>query len=266
MRVRRSRVGSDISIDTYSREIDAEPLLTADEERELARRIAAGDDAARDRMTRANLRLVVSIAKDYAGGGVDLSDLIQEGNRGLIRAVASFRPDEFGVRFCTYADAPIRVAVSRALQSGRHAIHVPRHQFEAVRAVEKGRIDPAGESSSWRRALACARRVIEGGGDPLDEFVPDRREHGAGLEMADDTLRLATLAARLGDEERDVLRMRFGLDGETPCPYSAIGTALGVSRDRARKVEAEAKAKLREWMENGHPDERRRTEKTARAV
>ncbi|HEX8201529.1 MAG TPA: RNA polymerase sigma factor RpoD/SigA [Isosphaeraceae bacterium] len=244
-------------------------LLTAEEEFALARAIASGDLQARSRLVRANLRLVVTIARDFLGRGLALDDLIGEGNLGLIRAAQKFDP-RFGTRFGTYARYWIKEAIREALINTTQTIRLPNH---VVRRLTK-----------WRRAERALRRVL--GYDPSNDQIAtslglteaqralieqalratrfchdssDRSEdrHWSPDEMADpgESPDAPLLAAeerrdlrrrleRLDDCERTVLTLRFGLDGEPPKTLKEVSQHLGVSREKVRQIEIGAVQKL----------------------
>jgi RNA polymerase primary sigma factor len=259
----------------FLRELRRFPLLTAEEEVELAKRIERGDRDARERMVTANLRLVVSIAKRYRSEELALLDRIQEGVLGLMRSAEKFDWRR-GFKFSTYATWWIREAIERAIQNKERTIRVPVHVIERERkivkaerrlAVELGR-DPtdaevAADTSLSVRMIAevrsAARTVTsldkpvgeEGdtslgellpaaGGDPLDELD---------LSLSRDALKRAVDG--LPDPERDVITMRYGIGSEEdePCPLTEVARRMGLSRNRARTVEARALARLAQQRE-----------------
>jgi RNA polymerase sigma factor (sigma-70 family) len=264
-----TRETSRANLALYFDEISRIPLLSREEEQALARRARAGDTAAQQRLIEANLRLVVQVARRYFHRGLPLSDLIAEGNIGLMRAVEKFDPDR-GVRFSTYATWWIRHAITRALANQARMIRLPVH-IEALLgryAKEQERLTQALGRPPTTAELAQALGVTEEQIAELDEIrrppvsletplgddegrvvdvVPDEsaREPGEALgsflrARAD----LATVLDDLAENERKVLRRRFGLDGP-PETLEAIGRDLGVTRERIRQIEANGLRKLR---------------------
>ncbi|WP_435009102.1 sigma-70 family RNA polymerase sigma factor [Tundrisphaera lichenicola] len=260
--------GSDAGcMDLYLREIRKDTLLTATEECELAGAIAAGDRDARSRMIRANLRLVVKIARDYTGRGMTLEDLIGEGNLGLIRASEEFDPN-FGTRFSTYASYWIKQAIRHALTNTTATIRLPAHMVtllskwrKAERALsrELGRT-PTFDEIAVTLGLTDAQRVLverarqasqlrlEGGDDENgwspDEASDDRDGPDAALEAADERRELLGRLDRLDDRERTIITLRFGLNGDNPMTLKEVGRRLGVTREWVRKIEVRAIKKM----------------------
>ena len=254
----------------YLKEIGQVKLLTADEEIELAKRISEGDKKAKDKLTEANLRLVVSIAKKYSGRGLHILDLIQEGNTGLIRAVDKFDYTK-GNKFSTYATWWIRQAITRALADQARTIRVPVHMVEVINKAtrcnrklvqELGR-EPTLEEIAAELNLPI-EKIIEANrtaadtisldmpvGDEEDttigSFVEDDNTHGP-ADATSNTLLSEALSEILGtltDREADVLRMRFGMyDGRTHT-LEEVGQIFGVTRERIRQIENKAIRKLR---------------------
>ncbi|GAC1375516.1 MAG: hypothetical protein NVSMB32_18400 [Actinomycetota bacterium] len=267
---RPAPAGAD-SVGLFLHEIGRYPLLTKDEEAELARRVEDGDSSAKDKMITSNLRLVVSIAKRYQGQ-MPLGDLVQEGIIGLMRAVDKFDWRR-GFKFSTYATWWIRQAIGRAIQTQSRTIRIPVHLAErewkawaAQRALtaELGR-DPTDEEVAQAarisvpelerlrqtaRIVASLDQPVEEGGDTeLGDLAawqgPDLEEQvHAGLEEA--TLHKAL--ASLPDVEQEVIRLRFGLDGE-PITLREVGKRLGVSHERVRQLETSALEHLAESAE-----------------
>jgi RNA polymerase primary sigma factor len=254
----------------YLGEIDATPLLSADEERELARRIARGDREARDHLVRANLRLVVAIARKHPRRALPLEDLIAEGNLGLIRAAEAFDPDA-GVRFCSYAAYWIRQSIARAMMNQADTIRRPAHVHKllarwrraaaalACRLGREPRDEEVGRAlgfSPRRRALAAdslraagLAPVPEDPGRPdssLEGLAVDGREADpiSRLALAESQGRLADRLARLGDREASVIRLRFGLGGEAPLTLRQVGSRLGISGEAVRRLEGRALEEL----------------------
>jgi RNA polymerase primary sigma factor len=260
-------------LETYLREINETPLLTAREEKELAYRIEVGDNEARDRMVRANLRLVVNIARAYTGKGLGLQDLIEEGNLGLLRAVEGFDP-AMETRFSTYASYWIKQSIKRALVNTGKTIRIPAYMVELLakwrRAQAKlqeelGRTptqEEVGEALQLpRKKLNIIKKAIRvynsapqteqaDNGWSLDEMLMDGHTKTPDTEMveADDMKHVLQLLDRMDKREAAVLRMRYGLDDEEPKTLKEIGERLGLTRERVRQIESEALAKLAESM------------------
>ncbi len=262
-------------LETYLSDIDHTPLLTADQEKDLARRIAEGDPAARDQMIRANLRLVVNVARRYAGGGVPLDDLIAEGNLGLLRAVEGFDPDA-GTRFATYAAWWIRQSIRSAVRKSGRVVRLPNYvcdlvvvwrRTEVALARELDRTPTADEVAGRlglpprkARAVQRALQVLDAGragggsgddGPPPVEQVADHRGDGPGerASEADALGRALAGLERLGGRPAAVLRLRYGLDGEPPRTLQEVGEILGCTRERVRQIERDALAELRRGMD-----------------
>lgn len=260
-------------LETYLREINETSLLTAADETSLANRIAEGDVEARDHMVRANLRLVVNIARGYTGKGLGLQDLIEEGNLGLLRAVEGFDPT-MGTRFSTYASYWIKQSIKRALINSAKTIRIPAYMVELLskwrrataRLTEELGRTPTNEEVARvlgvaKKKLPIIRKAIRinnsttqsdqsESGWSLGEMVQDERLKSPDDQMLDhDILRHAM--ELLGDlEERDaaVLRMRFGLGGDEPKTLKEIGVALGLTRERVRQIETEALRRMADGL------------------
>jgi len=256
---------------TYFHDINETPLLTAAEERELASRAAAGDPEARDHLVRANLRLVVHIARGYTGRGLPLPDLIGEGNLGLLRAVEGFDPD-LNIRFSTYASYWIKQSIRRGVINTAKIVRLPAYMTDllnkwrratAVLQEELGRA-PTEEEVVRRLGLPKKKltiikkaiRIHNGGpqgvqeeaGSSIDDMLPDGRDKGpdAALAAADERREVLGLLGELDERRATVLRLHFGLDGEGPLTLREIGDRLGLTRERARQIEHQALADLAE--------------------
>jgi RNA polymerase primary sigma factor len=269
----RSSSAVQTPLETYLREINETALLTAADEKELAAAIAEGDTRARDRMVRANLRLVVNIARSYAGRGLSLQDLIEEGNLGLLRAVEGFDPS-VGTRFSTYASYWIKQSIKRALINTAKTIRIPAYMVELLskwrRATarlseELGRTPTPEEIARVlglpRKKLPIIKKAIRiynstpqtdqsEAGWSLGEMVMDENSKSPEEELVDvDTIeQVMHLLDDLEEREATVLRMRFGLDKSEPCTLKEIGESLGLTRERVRQIETEALGKLAESL------------------
>ena len=255
----------------YLREIGQIPLLEEAEERELGKRIAAGDESARERLAEGNLRLVVSLAKHYVGRGVQLLDLIQEGNMGLMHAAQKYDYTKEN-RFSTYASWWIKEAMQRAIDQQSREIRVPVHVAENMKRVQKaakelqqelGR-DAAPEKIAKKlgnlteedvkniltylqNPVSLETPVGVDGENSLGDMVEDKRE--ATPEEAMNVLveqeEVKELLEQLSDREQQVIRLRYGLGNEKTHTLEEIGDILGVTRERVRQIEARAMEKLR---------------------
>ena len=260
-------------LETYLREINETALLNAQEEKDLARAIAKGDVRARDRMVRANLRLVVNIARGYTGKGLCLQDLIEEGNLGLLRAVEGFDPD-VGTRFSTYASYWIKQSIKRSLINSAKTIRIPAYMVEllskwrraTVRLSDELRRNPTPEEVARllglpKRKLPIIKKAIQiynstpqtdqsDSGWSLSEMVTDdRTRNPADTLLENDVLRhVKSMLGDLGEREASVLKMRFGLENTEPHTLKEIGEQLGLTRERVRQIETEALKKLGEGL------------------
>ncbi len=265
----REQSAAQSPLETYLREINETALLSAQEEYHLATRIGEGDAVARDHMVRANLRLVVNIARGYIGKGLGLQDLIEEGNLGLLRAVEGFDP-EVGTRFSTYASYWIKQSIKRALINSAKTIRIPAYMVELLskwRRASARLTDELGRTPTQEevgRVLGLARKKLpiikkaiqiynntpqsdqSDAGWSLGEMVMDDRLKAPDEELLDhDVLSTALeLLEGLDVREATVLRMRFGLADTQAHTLKEIGAELGLTRERVRQIETEALAKL----------------------
>ena len=271
---RRAKIAFDATIREYLKEIDHTPLLTWDQEKELAYRIIEDNDPeARDHMIRSNLRLVVSIAKRYSTRSMTLGDVIEEGNLGLMRAVDSFDP-EHGVRFSTYASWWIKQSIKRSLLTNAQPLHIPTYMVELINqwryASSKlesnlGRSPEIEEvAEELKLSLKKAKAVQKIVATVNAGFQGDSTEDGHGLSdmikddhvsMPEDALGTAEelkkaikLLSDIDPREAEVLTLRFGLNGIEPLTLKQIGVKLDLTRERIRQIQRSALTKLNELM------------------
>ncbi len=264
------QVAIDDPVKVYLKEIGRVPLLTPEEETALAMRIIDGDNNAKKRLSEANLRLVVSIAKRYVGRGMQFLDLIQEGNLGLIKAVEKFDYTK-GFKFSTYATWWIRQAITRAIADQARTIRIPVHMVETINKVKKvssqllhkNGHEPTAEEIAEELAMPVdkVREIMRVAQEPvsletpigeeedshLGDFIPDD-DAPAPADAASHTLlkeQLEEVLQSLTEREAKVLRLRFGLEDGRPRTLEEVGKEFDVTRERIRQIEAKALRKLR---------------------
>ena len=264
---------SDDSVRLYLREIGKIPLLSSEEELDLAHRVLKGEKKAKDKMAEANMRLVVSIAKRYSGRGLDFLDLIQEGNTGLLRAVEKFDPEK-GFKFSTYATWWIRQAITRAIADQARTIRIPVHMVETInkllrtqrRMTQELNREPTIEELGAELDMEPAKveyvikikqditsldagvgRDGEDEDSVLGDFIEDEGnvtpEDSASSQLLKEQVQ--SVLSTLSDREQKIVKMRFGLDGTKSHTLEEVGREFAVTRERIRQIEAKSLAKLR---------------------
>ena len=263
-------VGIEDPVRMYLKEIGKVPLLTSEEEIELAKRMELGDEEAKKKLAEANLRLVVSIAKRYVGRGMQFLDLIQEGNLGLIKAVEKFDHTK-GFKFSTYATWWIRQAITRAIADQARTIRIPVHMVETINKVKKVNSqllhenghEPTNEQIAEKLEMPVekVREIMRVAQEPvsletpigeeedshLGDFIPDE-DAPAPSDVASHTMlkeQLAEVLSTLTPREEKVLRLRFGLEDGRSRTLEEVGKEFNVTRERIRQIEAKALRKLR---------------------
>jgi len=262
---------ADDSVRLYLREIGKIPLLNAEQELALAQRVVAGDKLAKDQMAEANMRLVVSIAKRYVGRGLDLLDLIQEGNTGLLRAVEKFDPDK-GFKFSTYATWWIRQAITRAIADQARTIRIPVHMVETINKLlrTQRRLTQELNREPTNDEIAKAMEIdvdkvehimkIKQDISSLDASIRDDEEDSVLADFIEDEdtvspeesatgqllkEQVRDMLAALTEREQKILKLRFGLEDGKSHTLEEVGQEFSVTRERIRQIEAKALAKLR---------------------
>ncbi len=262
---------ADDSVRLYLREIGKIPLLSAEEELALAKRVVAGDKQAKDQMAEANMRLVVSIAKRYVGRGLDLLDLIQEGNTGLLRAVEKFDPDK-GFKFSTYATWWIRQAITRAIADQARTIRIPVHMVETInkllrtqrRLTQELNREPTNEEIAQEMEIDVDKvehiMKIKQDISSLDASIRDDEEDSVLADFIEDEDTISPeesatgqllkeqvkdMLGALTEREQKILKLRFGLEDGKSHTLEEVGQEFSVTRERIRQIEAKALAKLR---------------------
>ncbi len=262
---------ADDSVRLYLREIGKIPLLNAEEELALAQRVVAGDKKAKDEMAEANMRLVVSIAKRYVGRGLDLLDLIQEGNTGLLRAVEKFDPDK-GFKFSTYATWWIRQAITRAIADQARTIRIPVHMVETInkllrtqrRLTQELNREPTNDEIAKEMEIDVDKvehiMKIKQDISSLDASIRDDEEDSVLADFIEDEdtvspeesatgqllkEQVKDMLGALTEREQKILKLRFGLEDGKSHTLEEVGQEFSVTRERIRQIEAKALAKLR---------------------
>jgi RNA polymerase primary sigma factor len=262
---------ADDSVRLYLREIGKIPLLSSEEELALAKRVVAGEKDAKDQMAEANMRLVVSIAKRYVGRGLDLLDLIQEGNTGLLRAVEKFDPDK-GFKFSTYATWWIRQAITRAIADQARTIRIPVHMVETInkllrtqrRLTQELNREPSNEEIAKEMEIDVDKvehiMKIKQDISSLDASIRDDEEDSVLADFIEDEdtvspeesatgqllkEQVKDMLGALTEREQKILKLRFGLEDGKSHTLEEVGQEFSVTRERIRQIEAKALAKLR---------------------
>ena len=274
---REAAIAFDITIKEYLKEIDESPLLSAEQERALAKLVMENNDPrARDRLVRSNLRLVVNIAKKYVGRGLSLSDLVEEGNLGLIKAVDYFDPER-GIRFSTYSAWWIKQSIKRALLESIQPIHIPTYmvalmnQWRHASAELENRLGrnatieemadimrfPLRKAKMIHEVINALSSVKDTSGDDdaeegqaFEEAIGNRRSASPedGIVAEEEKAKAVRLLAKMQPREANILKMHYGLGGNKPLTLKEIGEKLDLTRERVRQIQHEVLTKLYEYM------------------
>jgi RNA polymerase primary sigma factor len=275
--VRREYGNANSPLQIYLQDINGTPLLNAEQERELAVRIAEGDPYARDHMVKANLRLVVNIARGYLGKGVALEDLIEEGNLGLLRAVEGY-DETLQTRFSTYASYWIKQSIRRTVMNNGKVIRLPAYmvsllaKWKRASVVLTDRLGRVPTNDEVGKALRLSKKKIgivakairvnaltphpegdEEDGFAIGDVLTDDRVRPVDdvLIESDDLDRIFRRIDELDEREANVIRMRFGLEPHMPMTLREVGENLGLTRERVRQLETQALAKLMNGVHQG---------------
>lgn len=261
------------SLDIYLKQISEIPLISVDEEIELAKKISKGDDEARKKMITANLRLVVKIAQDYSNIGLSLLDLINEGNIGLMKAVERFDPSKGG-KLSTYASWWIKQSIKRALANQSKTIRLPVHMVDRVTQIrrttqqlsEKLGREPSDEELAEEMKIPVSRithlksvskkpasldsPINDEDGSSLGDLVPDEKSTSPLEKLQSKSLvgDVDKVLSTLEPREADIIRLRFGLEGRDPKTLEEVGEQIGITRERVRQLQEQAIRQLRKSM------------------
>lgn len=273
-----------MNLDLYLQQINEVSLLSAEEEKQLGWRIINDkDELAKEHMIRANLRLVVAIGKRYLGRGLHLSDLIEEGNIGLIRAVEGFDPAH-GARFSTYASWWIKQSIKRMLINATQPVHIPAYMVDLINRYRSASITlkeqnghtptnheladylelPCKKVQAIRRAMRTYSgrkpKAANGETTQLSEIFEDRKSQRPDeqVEQRETIKDILLFLDQLDHRDAKVLRLRFGLEGQSPLTLKEIGMVIGLTRERVRQIEIESLKRLRERMQQDNATPRRR--------
>jgi len=273
-----------VNLDLYLQQINEVSLLSAEEEKQLGWRIINDkDELAKEHMIRANLRLVVAIGKRYLGRGLHLSDLIEEGNIGLIRAVEGFDPAH-GARFSTYASWWIKQSIKRMLINATQPVHIPAYMVDLINRYRSASITlkeqightptnheladylelPCKKVQAIRRAMRTYSgrkpKAANGETTQLSEIFEDRKSQRPDeqVEQRETIKDILLFLDQLDHRDAKVLRLRFGLEGQSPLTLKEIGMVIGLTRERVRQIEIESLKRLRERMQQDTATPRRR--------
>ncbi len=268
------------TIETYLRDVNRVPLLTAAEEIDLSRKLRQGDLHAREKMVRANLRLVVSIAKSYVNRGLSLLDLVEEGNLGLLKAVERFDPNK-GFRFSTYGTWWIKQAIRRALVNQAKTVRIPSYMVEmiakwkSISAELKNKLGREPKETEVRKELSLPAESYEILKRTMNSSIANSRPISLELMWAsrdtaltdkafeqkddaysqEDMRMIDEILGAIDEREAEILKLRYGLEDGKPLTLREIGERLGITRERVRQVEKQALRKLHQKFAHGKPGE-----------